>query len=97
LLLVAPADPDRFGIDEQLPRHALGVPATLVASSNDPWLRLTSAGQLATRWRARFVAYAGAGHINAESGYGPWPEGLALLAQLERQLSDPPRERAAAS
>ena len=97
LLLVAPADPERFGIDAHLPIRALGVPATLVASSNDPWLRLTSAGQLAMRWRARFVACAGAGHINAESGYGPWPDGLTLLAQLERQVPGRLQDRAVAS
>ena len=97
VFLVAPADPDRFGVDKGLPRQPLGVPATLVASSNDPWLRLTSAGQLAMRWRARFVACPGAGHINAESGYGPWPEGLELLAQLEQAIAAPVDDCAAAS
>jgi predicted alpha/beta hydrolase family esterase len=24
----------------------------------------------------------GAGHINADSGFGEWPDGLALLAEL---------------
>jgi predicted alpha/beta hydrolase family esterase len=90
LLLVAPADPERFNLTQRLARAPLPFPVTLVASSNDPWLRLTRAGQLAMQWRARFVAYAGAGHINAESGFGPWPEGHALLRSLERDVRRTP-------
>jgi predicted alpha/beta hydrolase family esterase len=26
------------------------------------------------------------GHINPESGFGPWPLGLALLAELQREI-----------
>ncbi|WP_244534681.1 alpha/beta hydrolase [Hyphomicrobium sp. CS1GBMeth3] len=81
-LLVAPADPNKFGISDALPPGRLNFPATLVASSNDPWLSLDRALALAIRWGANLVDLGQAGHVNAESGYGPWPFGLALLRQL---------------
>lgn len=81
-LLVAPADPDKFGISDALPSARLNFPATIVASSNDPWLSLDRALALAIRWGANLVDLGQAGHINADSGYGPWPFGLALLRQL---------------
>lgn len=84
-LLVAPADPNKFGVEEALPAGRLGFPATIVASANDPWLSLERALALAIRWGANLVDIGNAGHINADAGYGPWPVGLALLQQLERQ------------
>lgn len=81
-LLVAPADPDKFGVSEILPSGRVGFPVTIVASSNDPWLSIERAVALAVRWGANLVDLGQAGHINAESGYGPWPFGLALLRQL---------------
>jgi predicted alpha/beta hydrolase family esterase len=89
-LLVAPADPDKFGITDALPDRPLPFPATIVASRNDPWLRFERAIELAAVWGADLVDLGAAGHINAESGYGPWPDGLALL---ERLASAPTRSR----
>lgn len=48
-LLVAPADPDKFGIGDLLPAGAWPVRATMVLSRTDPWLGVV-AGQ---RWAAR--------------------------------------------
>lgn len=84
-LLVAPADPDKFRVADALPAGRLGFPATIVASSNDPWLSIDRALALAIRWGANLVDLGNAGHINAESGFGPWPFGLTLLQQLESQ------------
>lgn len=96
LLLVAPAEPRRFslfGTREQypggdsvaaaLPAEQLGSPSLLVASRNDPWLDAGRARELAERWGSRLVDIGDAGHINTESGHGPWPEGMALLAELQ--------------
>lgn len=81
-LLVAPADPDKFGVSEVLPQGPLGFPAIVVSSANDPWLSVERAAGLAATWGADFVNVGAAGHINAESGYGPWPGGLRLLQRL---------------
>lgn len=83
-LLVAPADPDRFGVAELLPQHALPFPAVVVASTNDPWMSLERAAHWADTWGADFVNLGAAGHINVDSGFGPWPEGLALWQRLIR-------------
>ena len=87
-LLAAPADPDRFGVLAQLPSRPLAFPTILVGSSDDPWLKLTKAGLLATRWGSHFVALAGVGHLNVESGHGPWPVGHRLLRQLAGRARD---------
>lgn len=87
LLLVAPADPEKFGVTDLLPAAPLGFPVTLVASTNDPWLGFERAAGLADVWGANLVNLGAAGHINAESGYGPWPYGLKLLQQLNNEYS----------
>lgn len=84
-LLVAPAEPSnsrriaRFG---PLPERPLGLPATVVASRNDPWMSHARAAQLARNWQADFVDLGFAGHINAASGFGPWREGKRLRDEL---------------
>lgn len=72
-LLAAPADPLKFGVADRLPTAGLGLPTTLIASENDPWMPLERARDWAHHWGARFVNLGRAGHINAESGHGPWP------------------------
>ena len=84
-LLVAPADPDKFGVAAQLPDVPLPFPSVVVASTNDPWMSLERAAHWADLWGADLVNLGAAGHINAEAGFGPWPEGLALYERLRRR------------
>ena len=86
-LLVAPADPDRFGIAHGLYAAPLPFPSTLVASTNDPWLKFVKAGALAAEWGSRFVSAGRAGHVDAESGHGPWPAGLGLMHDLAERAA----------
>lgn len=83
--LVAPADPDKFGIAADLPQEPLPFPTVVVGSANDPWIALWKAAEWADRWGADFVSLGEAGHINAAAGFGPWPEGLALFERLRRR------------
>jgi hypothetical protein len=83
-LLVAPADPEKFGISDQIPAVHLGFPSVVVASANDPWISLARASKLAASWGAEFVNVGNAGHINVEAGFGAWPEGLAIFNRLRR-------------
>jgi predicted alpha/beta hydrolase family esterase len=46
LLLVAPADPDKFGVAAHLPRTALPCPAIMISSSNDPYQCRVRPGRL---------------------------------------------------
>jgi predicted alpha/beta hydrolase family esterase len=69
-----------------VPRAPLPFPAVLVASSNDPYCSPGAAAEFARAWGARFADAGAADHINAESGHGPWPEGLMRFAGFLRQL-----------
>ena len=82
VLLVAPADPDKFGVSDILPALPLPCPSIMVASSNDPWMRPDCAARWAARWDCDLVQAGALGHINADSGLGDWPEGMALLREL---------------
>lgn len=86
-LLVAPADPDKFGIARGLLAAPLPFPSTLVASTNDPWLKFVKAGALAAAWGSRLASAGRAGHVNADSGHGPWPAGLGLLRDLAERVA----------
>lgn len=91
-LFVAPADPDKFGIAGLLPQQRLGVPSTLIASDNDPWMSAASSRRWAERWGSAWVTLGDAGHINAESGFGPLPPARHWVAAMAARLS---RERQA--
>lgn len=90
VMFVAPADPEKFQVTSVLPQERLGFPSVVVASSNDPWMRLTHAAYWADIWGSRLINIGNAGHINVDSGHGPWPEGLEIFEQLRRTQSDLP-------
>ena len=84
-LLVAPADPERRGVLADfapVPYQALPYRSILVASNNDPFCPVRTAGAYARAWGSEFVRLQNAGHINVEAGFGQWPLGLALLHSL---------------
>lgn len=84
-LLVAPADPERRGVLADfapVPFQKLPYRSVLVASTHDPYCPVRQAGAYARSWGSEFVRVPDAGHINVESGHGPWPLGLALLQSL---------------
>lgn len=87
-LLVAPADADAPDALEAvrafapLPTERLPFPTVLVASDDDAHLGLARARGLARGWGSRLIVAHGAGHLNAASGHGPWPEGKQILADL---------------
>jgi hypothetical protein len=45
-------------------------------------MTLASVRQLAEHWGSRFVNASAVGHINLDSGHGPWPQGETLLTDL---------------
>ncbi len=87
-LLVAPPDVERPDMPPALApwrpiaMGRLPFRATVVASSDDPFCSLDRAGRMAAAWGATFVVAGAHGHLNAESGLGDWPAGLALLHEL---------------
>ena len=86
-LLVAPADPDKFGIGEWMPSSALPVPATIVLSASDPWLSLAAGQRWARSWQAHSINLGDAGHINVAAGFGPLPLARRWVLAQEQRLA----------
>lgn len=57
----------------------LRCPSMVVASANDPYATVTSAGALAAAWGSDFRVAGALGHLNAASGIGEWSQGRRLL------------------
>ena len=90
-LLVAPGDPEREELRAALKSwspvvlQSLPFPSVLLGSHDDPYCSLQRAQDFAQAWGSAFVDYGHAGHINADSGLGDWPQGHAILMQLMRE------------
>lgn len=54
----------------------------MVAGSSDPYAELAWSQACAAAWGSELVDIGDAGHINAASGLGEWPQGQALLQRL---------------
>jgi len=57
-----------------------------VASRNDPFCSFDVVEDIAAAWGSLFIDAGEAGHINAESGHGPWPEGPLTFAKFVSTL-----------
>jgi uncharacterized protein len=88
-LLVAPAQTLRLA--EARPDLAdfrlmelkrLPFPSILAASRNDPYLTWPEAEAHAAGWGSALVDLGQAGHVNTQSGYGPWADGPVLADGL---------------
>lgn len=71
------------------PRDPLPFPSLIVASRNDHFGTYDHAGDIANAWGSLLVDAGLSGHINAESGHGPWPEGTMVFAQFLSRLKPP--------
>ncbi|MBY0297827.1 MAG: alpha/beta fold hydrolase [Methylobacterium sp.] len=69
-----------------IPHDPLPFPAVLVASRTDPYAAYARAETFAAAWGAELVDAGESGHLNGESGHGPWPEGLMRFAGFLRPL-----------
>lgn len=68
------------------PRMPLAFPSIMVASQNDPYGTYDHAGDIANALGSLLVDAGNSGHINVESGHGPWPEGTMVFAQFLSRL-----------
>ena len=85
-VLVAPADPLKFGVASELACEPLAIPSVLVASRTDPWMPFGSAVNWARVWGSQLVDLGDAGHINVESGHGRWPLGKLIVERQVQRL-----------
>lgn len=75
------------------PREPFPFPALTIASRNDPFGTYEHADEIAAAWGSLLVDAGMSGHINAESGHGPWPEGTMVFAQFLSRLKAPEGRR----
>jgi len=83
--LVAPGDAERDALRDVLPSwspialQALPFRSVLVGSRNDPYCSFERVQAIGRAWGSGLVDLGEAGHINAETGLGDWPEGHTWL------------------
>ena len=85
-LLVAPADPAKFGVAAELPQSGLRIPSVLLASETDPWMKYESAVAWARVWGSQLIGLGDAGHINTEAGFGPLPVAKSQVELMVQRL-----------
>ncbi|RYC31444.1 alpha/beta hydrolase [Lichenibacterium minor] len=68
------------------PTDPLTCRSLLVASHDDPFANIEETATLSAAWGSAFVDAGNAGHINVESGHGPWPEGLMTFGGFLSRL-----------
>jgi predicted alpha/beta hydrolase family esterase len=87
-LLVAPSDTEADsyppGTSGFVPMSTqrLPFPTIMVASTDDPYVTQDRAQTFSQVWGSELVWVENAGHINGQSGYGVWPQGVELLFKL---------------
>ena len=69
-----------------LPSELIPFPALVIASRDDPYASFTDSEDLARLLGAELADAGFSGHINIESGHGPWPEGLMRFAGFLKTL-----------
>lgn len=69
------------------PRDPLPFPSLLVASQTDQFCTMDEAGELALAWGSLLVDAGDVGHLNIESGHGPWADGAMRLGMFLKQLA----------
>lgn len=92
-LLVAPPDVENPSIHPRhlltfgpAPTDPLPFPSVTIASRNDHFCAFEKAEDMAACWGSLFMDAGESGHINHESGHGPWPEGLMVFSRFLKQI-----------
>ncbi len=92
-LLVAPPDVENHDIRPKhlltfgpAPTAPLPFPSVTIASRNDHFCSFEKAEDMAANWGSLFMDAGESGHINHESGHGPWPEGLMVFSRFLKQI-----------
>lgn len=89
VFLVAPSDceAETYTFDTKgfapIPLERMPFRSIVVASTNDEYITLDRAIELADTWGSELVNVGAKGHINVGSGFGEWNEGLELLKRLD--------------
>jgi hypothetical protein len=69
-----------------LPGELLPFPTLVISSRNDPFASFADSEALARTLGAKLIDAGFSGHINSDSGHGPWPEGVLRFASFLKTL-----------
>jgi len=69
-----------------VPGEPLPFPSLVIASRDDPFASFAESQALARTLGAELIDAGFSGHINGDSGHGPWPEGLMRFAGFLKTL-----------
>jgi len=69
-----------------VPGEPLPFPSLVIASRDDPYSSFADSEALARTLGAELIDAGFSGHINSESGHGPWPEGVLRFARFLKTL-----------
>jgi len=91
--MVAPPDVENPAIKPKplmtfgpYPRDPLPFPSVVVASRNDRFCSYEVAADMANAWGSLLIDAGESGHLNSNSGHGPWPEGLLVFGEFMKRL-----------
>ena len=68
------------------PMDPLPFTSMLVASRTDETCDFATSEELALKWLSELVDAGDSGHLNTQSGHGPWPEGALRFASFMARL-----------
>lgn len=64
----------------------LNFPSVTIASRNDQFCEYSVAEEMAANWNSLIFDAGESGHIDSESGHGPWPEGLMVFGKFLKNI-----------
>lgn len=91
-MIVAPPDIENPYMDlglqsfTPIPLQKFPFRSIVVASTDDHWATVDRSTYFANSWGSELRFIENAGHINANSGFGSWDEGMAMLEGFLRLL-----------
>jgi uncharacterized protein len=92
-LIVAPSDTEATTFPEgtsgfaPVPTCRFPFPSTVIASTEDPYMAVERVTRLSEAWGSNFITIGPHGHISTADGFGPWPEGLQYITEMQAAAS----------
>ncbi|MQM23990.1 hypothetical protein GFD30_00135 [Glycomyces sp. NEAU-7082] len=80
------ATPPDLGGQAAVPMRPLPFRSIVVASSDDPYCSPAGFAAYAAAWGSALHDAGAVGHLDSATGFGPWPDGEALVAELAAQV-----------
>ena len=81
-----PSFPETAASFAEPPLAPFEFPSVIISSADDPFGCEAFTRSMAAAWGSAVIVVGRLGHINTESGHGPWPLGMMLLSAFTAGL-----------